>query len=267
MIFGEIKLKKQRAKKEDVEEALQVCYDNISFSTFPYIMYGIKSSNDTLNKYNSGNCIALSLFLKKYLKNIGIHSHLIPASVPKIHMVEGVNHLCHVSLLIPYDKDKFFVVDPAFYFLTPLDCSIQNNRLRCADSMDIHREVITKVNYIIRSADKYNHQKIQVTCYFDEDPDDTWNYYVKEINLNDADNFIGAKFMEMKPEPFIVKTGFDIKNNTVKKLYHIKYRDGSIIIIKDNKEIYTGPVSHIPKTIQKELQMKMYKYFTRSFFI
>ena len=29
MIFGEIKLKKQRVKKEDVEEALQVCYDNI----------------------------------------------------------------------------------------------------------------------------------------------------------------------------------------------------------------------------------------------
>ena len=66
MIFAGIKLKKQNVKKEDIEDALQVCYENISFSTFPYIVYGIKSSNDTLNKYNSGNCIALSLFLKKY---------------------------------------------------------------------------------------------------------------------------------------------------------------------------------------------------------
>jgi len=267
MLFAGIKLKKQNVRKEDVEEALQVCYDNMSFSTFPYIMYGIKSSNDTLNKYNSGNCIALSLFLKKYLKNIGIHSHLIPASVPKIHMVEGVNHLCHVSLLIPYDKDKFFVVDPAFYFLTPLDCSINNNHLKHADSMDIHKEIISQVNYMIKPADKHNHHKIQVTCFFDEDPLDVWHYYVQEINLNDADHFIGAKFMEMKPEPFIVKTSFDITTNTVKKIYHVKYRDGSIIIIKYNKEIYSGPVTHIPKAIQKELQMKMYKYFTRSFFI
>jgi len=267
MIFAGIKLKKQNVKKEDVEDALQVCYDNISFSTFPYIVYGIKSSNDTLNKYNSGNCIALSLFIKKYLKNIGINSHLIPASVPKIHMVEGVNHICHVSLLIPYDKDKFYIVDPAFYFLTPLDCCISKNHLKRSDSMDIHRETITPVNYMIKSADKHNQHEIQVTCYFDEDPEDVWHYYVQEISLHDADTFVGAKFMEMKPEPFIVKTGFDIHTNTVKKLYHIKQRDKSIIIIKNNKEIYSGPVSHIPKAIQKELQMKMYKYFTRSFFL
>jgi hypothetical protein len=267
MKFAGIKLKKQNVKVEDIEEALQVCYDNISFSTFPYIVYGIKSSNDTLNNYNSGNCIALSLFLKKYLKNIGIHSHLIPASVPKIHMVEGVNHICHVSLLIPYDKDKFYVVDPAFYFLTPLDCQVSNNIIRQADSMDIHKEKITPVNYIIQPADKHNQHKMQVTCYFDEDPEDIWHYYVQEIQLNDADTFVGAKFMEMKPEPFIVKTAFDMETCTVKKIYHVKQRDKAIIIIKHNKEIYAGPITHIPKAIQKELQMKMHKYFTRSFFL
>jgi len=89
---------------------------------------------------------------------------------------------------------------------------------------------------------------------------------VQEIQLNDADNFVGAKFMEMKPEPFIVKTAFDMEKGTVKKLYHVKQRDKAIVIIKDNKEIYAGPITHIPKAIQKELQMKMHKYFTRSFF-
>ena len=37
--------------------------------------------------------------------------------------------------------------------------------------------------------------------------------------------------------------------------------------VKHNKEIYAGPITHIPKAIQKELQMKMHKYFTRSFFL
>jgi hypothetical protein len=106
-----------------------------------------------------------------------------------------------------------------------------------------------------------------VTCYFDEDPNDVWHYYVQEINLLDADKFVGSKFMEMKPEPFIVKTSFDMNTNTVKKLYHVKQRNGSIVIIRNNKEIYSGPITHIPKNIQKELQLKMYKYFTRSFFL
>ena len=266
MIFSEIKLKKQNINKSIIEEALQICYDHISFSTFPYIVYGLKSSQETLEQYNSGNCIALSLFLKKYLKNIGIESHLIPASVPKIHMVEGVNHICHVSLLIPYEKDKFYIVDPAFYFLTPLDCQLDNNTIRKADSMDIHNQIIIPINYIIHDKDQYNQQKYQVTCYFDVDTNDIWTYYVQEIKLEDADNFIGAKFMEMKPEPFICRTSFDINTQKVKKLYHLKKKDDRIIIIKDNNEIYAGPISHIPIEVMKELQMKLYKYFNKKMF-
>ena len=266
MIFNEIKLKKQNLKKELIEEALHICYDHISFSTFPYIMYGLKSSKQTLDQYNSGNCIALSLFLKRYLKNIGINSFLIPASVPQIHMVEGVNHLCHVSLLIPYEKDKFYIIDPAFYMLTPLDCQESNNILRRADSMDIHSQRITPINYMIKDADQHNQHKIQVTCFFDESPNDIWHYYVQEISLEDADNYIGAVFMNKKPDPFICRTVFDIETQTVKKMYHIKKQGESIIIIKLNKEIYAGPITHIPRDIKKELQMKLYKYFSKGMF-
>ena len=268
MKFNAIKLKKQNVnvKKDTIEEALQICYDHISFSTFPYIVYGLKSSKQTLENYNSGNCIALSLFLKKYLKNIGINSFLIPASVPKIHMVEGVNHICHVSLLIPYDKDKYFIVDPAFYFLSPMDCQESNNTLRQINTMDIHNQTFITLNYSIKDADQYNQHTHQVTCYFDTDPDDLWHYYVQEINLEDADNFIGAKFMEMKADPFLCRTSFDINTQTVKKLYHIKKKDDRIIIIKDNEEVYSGPISHIPKALKSELQMKLYKYFSIGMF-
>ena len=265
MIFNKIILKPQKVTVSMIEEALQICYDNMCFSTFPYIMYGIQSSEDTLNNYNSGNCIALSLFIKKYLKNIGIDSHLIPASVPDIHKVPGVNHLCHVSLAIPYANDRFYVVDPAFYFLTPLDCQL-NATLKIADSMDIHSETVKQIKYVITPADKYNYYDYQVTCHFDGADNDKWHYYLQEIGLNDADTKIGAKFMEMKPEPFIVKTGYDTTTNTVHKLYHIKQRNDSIVIIKKNKEVYAGPITHIPREIQRELNTKFYKYFNMNSF-
>lgn len=266
MIFKKIGLKQQKVTADMIEDAMHICYEHMCFSTFPYIMYGIQSSEDTLNNYNSGNCIALSLFIKKYLKNIGIDSYLIPASVPDIHKVPGVNHICHVSVLIPCTQERFFVIDPAFYFLTPLDCDLKQNRLRGVDTMDIHAEIVKKLRYIITRGDNFNQHDYQVTCYFDDEPTDMWHYYVQEVDLQDADKYIGAKFMQMKPEPFIVKTGYDAKSNTVKKLYHIKKRDTSIIIIKNNTEVYSGPITHIPTHLQKELKLNFYKYFNNTSF-
>ena len=267
MIFKHIKMKKQHITKQMVEEGLHICYDNISFSTFPYNVYGLKSSKHTLQSYNSGNCIALSFFLKSYFKNMGIVSYLIPASVPKLHMVDGVKHLCHVSLLIPYDKDKFYIVDPAFYFLNPLDCQMTNNIERVADSVNVHTAVHTPLRYKLTNADEHNQFEKQCTCYFEENKTDVWHYYVQEITLEDADTFIGATFMEHKPEPFIVKTVLDIENNTVKKLYHIKRPNPhDCIIIKGTTETYNGPIKDIPKALLKEIKMKLFKYFNKSIF-
>jgi hypothetical protein len=267
MNFKKIKLKKQHITKNAVEEALQICYDNISFSTFPYIVYGLQTSKQTIENYNSGNCIGLSFFLKKYFKNIGVVSYLVPASVPKVHMVKGVNHICHVSLLIPYDKDKFFIVDPAFYFLSPLDCQIKDNKERVIDSVNIHNDTITPIHYKLTDADKYNENELQCTCYFEEDPDDVWHYYVQEVSLEYADAIIGNTFMTKKPEPFIVKTVYDTESGTVKKAYHIKRPSTQeCVIIKGRNEIYSGPISNIPKPILKEIYMKLYKYFSKNIF-
>jgi hypothetical protein len=266
MIFKKIVLKKQNVDATTIEDALHICYEHICFSTFPYIMYGIQSSDDTLNNYNSGNCIALSLFIKKYLKNMGIDSHLIPASVPIIHKVPGVNHICHVSLLIPIDSGHFFVLDPAFYFLSPIECDLKNNQLKCIHTMDIHGERVKKLRYVVTRGDNYNQHDYQVSCYFDDDVNDTWSYYVQEVGLSDADKYIGAKFMEMKPEPFIIKTGYDAKSNTVKKLYHIKQRKNDIVIIKNNKEVYDGKITKIPTELKKELNLNFYKYFNTNSF-
>ena len=267
MNFKKINLKKQSVSKDIIEDALQLCYNNISFSTFPYIVFGLTTSEDTIKKYSSGNCIGLSLFLKKYLKNIGIKSYLIPASVPSIHMVPGVNHICHVSLLIPYDNDKFYIIDPAFYFLEPLDCQINNNIKRVINSSNVHKDIIIPIHYKLEGPDKYNEQDIQCTCYFENDPNDLWHYYIQEVSLKYADSIIGNTFMTKKPEPFIVNTTFDINSGTVKKEYHIKkLSDDSCVIIKGTEEIYSGPISNVPKAIVKEIYIKLYKYFKKNIF-
>ena len=46
--------------------ALEECYKNCAFSTFPYIMHNI-DSREAIKKYNSGNCVALSIYVKDYL--------------------------------------------------------------------------------------------------------------------------------------------------------------------------------------------------------
>lgn len=263
-----IKMKKQLIAKGVIEEALQICYDNISFSTFPYIVYGLKSSKQTIQQFNSGNCIGLSLFLKKYFKNLGITSYLIPASVPEVHMVPGVNHICHVSLLIPYDKDKYYIVDPAFYFLEPLNCDESKNIEKEINSMNVHTDQYSPIKYVLTEPNEHNHYtKKQCTCKFSNKLDDPWHYYINEITLEDADKYIGAVFMDKKPEPFIVKTVFDYDTQRVKKLFHIKRpTPETCVIIKNNKEVYDGPISQIPQELLTEMYTKLFKYFKRNIF-
>lgn len=269
MEFSIIKMKKQAVTRDIIEEGLRICYDNISFSTFPYIVYGLESSKKTLQQYNSGNCIALSLFLKTYFRNLDIVSHLIPASVPKVHMVPGVNHICHVSLLIPYDKDKYFIVDPAFYFLQPLDCDESNNEPKVINSMNIHTDKLSPIRYMLTEPNEHNnYTKKQCMCVFEEDLNDPWYYYINEIKLEDADKYIGALFMNKKPEPFIVKTMFDYETQTVKKVFHIKrMTQDTCVIIKNNKEVYSGAIKDTPLHLLNEMYTKLYKYFKRGMFV
>ena len=43
-----IVMKKQIMNEKMMKEALYACYENIAFSTFPYIQYKLKSSEKTL---------------------------------------------------------------------------------------------------------------------------------------------------------------------------------------------------------------------------
>ena len=90
---------------------------------------------------------------------------------------------------------------------------------------------------------------------------------MQEVSLVYADTVIGNTFMTKKPEPFIVKTTFDMTSGMVKKAYHIKKTSQDMcVIIRGREQIYSGPISEVPKPIIKEIYMKLYKYFKKNIF-
>jgi hypothetical protein len=263
MKLRQIKLIHQNVKEWQLEEAMHMCFNNISFSTYPYILYKLTSSHDTLKQYNSGNCIALTLFIHKYLKNnYGIHSYIIPASVPSLFRVEGTNHICHVSLCIPVNSSKFYIIDPAFYFLKPMNCSIKHNISRTIESCNIHNNVNEKIQYVLQknSYDAILPGSIECKCFFTHLSNDPWSYYINEIL--DPDESIGSIYIKAKPQPFLCNTEYDESTNLVKKRYHIKMEGNEIIVIKDCQEIFKGNPNKLPKEIEHIIQNKLYKYFS-----
>ena len=242
-----IKLQKQVMNERIMKEALHTCYENIAFSTFPYIRYKLSSSEKTLEKYNSGNCIALCTFLKRFLKaNYKVKSHIIPASVPSIYRVDGTPDVCHVALLVPLTTTTYYIVDPAFYFLEPIFA--KDFETHSLDSMNIHDKIHTPIYY--------QQENNSVRCYYKKD--DPWFYYLDEVL--DPDQSIGCHFIRQKPEPFLCKTTV-LPNGDVHKKYHLKEEKDHFIVIKDHEEVYKGKQQEIPDSLKRELQIYLFKYF------
>ena len=223
----EIENKYQNINSKKLMRALNYCYTQFAFSTFPYI-YEELSSKDSLKRYNSGNCIALSISIKNYLKeNYNINSYLIPASIPKKYSYDGYLKLSHVSLLIPKNKKIVYIVDPAFYFLNPIKSKkdkikgiskVYSKNIYVEEYQDKPENYrsIDKVIYEegILSENEYlnNYQTVpKYTKYsevnYTDDKFDKWRYYMIEI-LN-PDQAISNFFINIIKKPFIVSTKID----------------------------------------------------------
>jgi hypothetical protein len=251
-----IHLIKQNATEEKIIEAIHSCYNDRCFSTFPYITYKLSSSERAMNQYNSGNCIALSIYVQKYLKaNFKLHSYIITASVPKRYQVEGQPHICHVALLIPIAKTRFFIIDCPFYFLKPMFCDLENNSLRHIEGMNIHDKKKENIYYKLQNAETKKGilpNSVECSCYYEGATNDKWSYYTNQTL--DPDRDIGKFFMQLKPQPFLVRTKVE-KNGDISKVYHLKIDDESnLIFIHYGKEIFKGPINKLPKNIEKMIK-------------
>ena len=212
---------------KDIDEAVNECYKTCYFSTFPYIHNNDISSRTALKRYNSGNCIAMSLYIQKQLQNKNIKSYLVPSTVPNKYKAKGYLDISHVALAIPVDDTKVYLIDPAFYFLKPILITLDSsNRSYHGMSKNIYKPELeddpkkyTSIEHLNLRAFKTtnpihlnDYQYIPkntyyVKCHTVHNVDDPWFYYMRKV-VN-PDQAIGKFFLEIRNDPFICKTCLD----------------------------------------------------------
>ena len=235
-----------------IKDVLLDCFEHNAFSTFPYIVDGY-TSKQAINKTNSGNCISLSMFIKDQLmKRYGVSSYLVPATVPSYIYKEGYLDVCHVSLIIPVNASSYYLIDPAFYFLEPVLIHTKQPS-QPVRSMNIYDNKVDMVYSKLKSYDTRtllnDYQSFPkdtkfCQCHYNDNSDDTWNYYLREI-VN-PDQAISKFFITIRNEPFFVSTKLDHENKCIKDLIIRTHRGEDVSIKLNDETIYDGPVYNIP---------------------
>jgi len=261
------RFKDQNVTEQQIKRAFIACYSNISFSTIPYLLYNYNSVQ-TLKIMNGGNCIALSLFLKKYLKdNFNVTSYLIPASIPKLYQDPQFLTLSHVALAVPISKTEVFVCDSAFYFQEPLRIQLTDGATSSpVDSIGIYdntvNQVYGKMEFTASKQVLNPYQTIRANtyacvCHYDDQTSDTWKYYLTEIT--NPDQSIGTTFIQTKTRPFICST--KVRNGRSVMDTYLKYITDTEIKLEHNyKTLYTGNMLNIPDSLLQFINRKLFRY-------
>jgi len=240
---------------------------NHPFSTFPYIK-NKKNSKNSLKKNKSGNCIALTIAGKQYLKNkYNINSYIIPASIPKIFSNEKYLHICHVALYVPKNKYLGYILDFAFYFTKPIFFNLKNknkNNIVQCKMMNIYNRIEENLSCYVDSLKiKTFFNKYQtlpkntkyIKTFYTNKPDDSWNYYLREI-IN-PDKSITTFYINIKNKPFLCV----LDDNYGFKL-HIKFLDENTFFIKKyGKIIFQGTINEIPLKIMNIISPIVNSFF------
>ena len=264
LITKPINFKEQHISKNQVMKALKVCYENACFSTFPY-MYDHYNSEEAIDYTNSGNCISLSLFLKKFLKqNYNINSTLIPASIPDMYKRDGYLPISHVALAIPKNSEQAYIADPAFYFREPILYDKKGNA-GSIKSSNIYDDSLEELDFTsnISTEDEILHELQNIPkqtpyckCSKKININDSWNYYLREVV--DPDKSIGTFYINLQ-NPFISTTRLD-SNNQCHMDKYVKINGDDIVIKEKNKELYNGPIKDVPDKLISKLNSTIYPF-------
>ena len=255
-MYYPLKLKKFTSKNVNkkyidenlIEELMLKNMQECPYNTFPYI-FG-NNSKQSQKKYNSGNCVAMSINLQNMLKKHNIKSYLIPATIPKMYNSSDLLYVSHVALIIFVNENKAYIVDPAFYFLQPMKIDVNNKNIDTIKWKNIYQgieeDLKYKLNYVDEKYTCNKYQYIPKDIYYVETYEneyDKWFYFLIEV-IN-PDKAISSFHLTSKKYPFLA----ELDNNLNLKLY-IKFTDKENIKIKYNNElIYTGYVNKIPDYI------------------
>lgn len=254
----------QNINEDILFDLIQDCYSECAFSTFPYHIEKI-NSKESIEKYKCGDCVALSYYLKKRLKNKNIISYLIPATIPKKYRKKGYLNVSHVALAIPLSENSIYVIDVSFYFLNPVKIDVTkkenllifskniysielNNNLKDYTSIDTIHGIVNQTDSILKlnQYQTIDDNTYKIDCYYTNDISDVWSYFITEV-IN-PDLAITTFFINIKKNPFIVITDID-DNGLCKAKYIIRHTDNKFTIKNLIGEEYD--VNYISKHIEK----------------
>ena len=202
--------------------------------------------------------------------------------------MKGYLDICHVALLVPQNKHKFFILDPAFYFLNPIQIDMNLNKTYISLNKDIYQKE-TKSNFknyvsinkvygkLINIENNNLFNKYQqlpkntyaYQCNYSNSSNDKWKYFLVEI-LN-PDKSITNFFLNIKKEPFIVTTILDkngictsscILKTKDKKIY-IKDKDfkQEIFVISKTNEINQNFKKILRKFFSQDITNELQRYY------
>jgi hypothetical protein len=247
-------------------EALKQAYINTKFSTFPYHFLNL-NSRQSIKRFKEGNCIALAMYIKDYLRKKGFKSFLIPATIPYFIQHPDLLTVSHVALAIPKNKNNTFIVDPAFYFIKPIHIKhnlLNNKPINIMNFSDNGLEEISSKNLIYKQRKIYNqYQKVPKNtqickCSNSKKSDIFWEYILREI-IN-PDKSISSFFLQVKKDPFSLSTGYKNGRCTMKTEVNM-FNDNKYIVISQNQQqVYSGNVLDVPQDKQHLIKDFFDKY-------
>lgn len=280
-------VKSQEVDENIIMDSLDKCYQNTAFSTFPYIMHNM-NSKEAIETFNSGNCIALSMYIQQHLlQKYNIKSYLIPATIPDKYKFSTYLDICHVALAIPKNKKEIFITDPAFYFLNPIKINTESEDIPVVFSKDIykfepHRDLsdyisIEKIQSLLikkevsQVLNKYQtipKNTIVCQCHYLRDSFDTWSYFLREIT--NPDRAISTFFINTRKIPFICSTKMDNNGICMNETY-LKLMDNNNFKISFESKpsmnyninnLSQQSINKIDKKLMKHLQGNFSKYLS-----
>jgi hypothetical protein len=264
-----IKKTNKEVNRKDLVDTMRYTYTHCSFSTIPYLKHKIFSSNVTLQKYNSGNCIAMCMFAKKYIqKKYNITSFIIPATIPVRYQRPGYLDISHVALCVPKNNKGYYILDLAFYFMKPI--FIYNNNLqkkRYGKNKNIYNNntiekfafssSVLSENLILNTFQTIPKDIIACTLHYVKDIYDTWTYFI--IEATNPDESIGETFLSCNIPTFITVT-----DHLANLLLYIKMPSNNTVYIKYRQtEIYNGLIDNIEKNIVNKLDVIFKPFFPK----
>ena len=267
--------------EDTISRSMTKCYTEIAFSTMPYFLKQL-SSKDAISKLNSGNCIGMSLYLKKHLKTMyNINSCLIPATIPIKYQREGFLDISHVALAVPIDNANgnigFFVIDSAFYFLNPILISEEAARPYVVLSKNIYTpepnqelkdyksisRISCELNYLDDTKRFNDWQSIKAGTYFIKchdivDKKDHWSYFLTEI-VN-PDEAITPFFLRAS-KPFITTTIIDKYGFPTMGAY-LKIKNNRLLYSYKFENMVNQPVDQISPDTLKRINRDLKRFFS-----